>query len=71
MARVDKEQGRPEFVTPKCAFWDTNFKLAIKKQKTQKELSTLPFLPKIFREKPALQSEPCLKHLKNLHPRIS
>ena len=35
-----------------AAFWDTEFKLVIKKQKTQKETLTLPsFLSKRFRQK--------------------
>ena len=37
-------EGDQNFATPKCAFWDTDFKLVLKRQKTQKEPLTIPFL---------------------------
>ena len=36
-------EGNQSFATPKYAFWDTDFKLVIKKQKTQTEFSPFPF----------------------------
>ena len=41
---------------PEAALWDIDFKLFIKKQKTQKELLAFsPFLPKKVRQKSLLQ----------------
>lgn len=46
----------PKFGHSEAAFWDMNFKLLTKKQKTQKEVLTLTFLlPKKFRQKNLLQ----------------
>ena len=40
---------RPKFCHPEAVFWDIDFKLSIKKQKTQKKPLTLPpFLLKRF-----------------------
>lgn len=39
-------EGDQRFAITNCAFWDTDFKLVVMKQKTQKENLTSPFLPK-------------------------
>lgn len=48
--------GKQSFAPMMLPFWKPNFKLFMKKQKTQKEtLTTPPFLPKRFRQKNLLQ----------------
>ena len=50
--------GNQTFATMMLPFWKFNFKLFMKKQKTQKEiLTTPPFLPKRFRQRNLLQEE--------------
>lgn len=39
---VKKQVREAKFATPKYAFWETDFKLVNKEQKTQKEPLTIP-----------------------------
>lgn len=48
-------KGNKSFATLKLPFWDTDFKLFIKKQTQKETLALPPFLPKRFRQRNLFQ----------------
>lgn len=52
-AHFNAPEGDQSFAMLKLLFWNIDFKLLIRKQKTQKEPLTLPLSQEILTEKPA------------------